>query len=211
MASQVPELWIEIRHGQGAHQVHKIGAAPVPNKLCPLTEKGRAQMKRTGGYLRNRFERIDEIFTSTYVRAQQSVNEIFVGAEPRIDSRLDELWHGVLHEYTREELLKLYPEEIEARERLGWFRCTPRGGQNCEEKVADLASFHRMLRADYAGKVVLAVYHGNAILLDGYLLQNLSVEEVERRHEESVCPNASVTVYEGRGNRLVVAEEFLVP
>ncbi len=194
-----PELIVFVRHGESAGNVLTVeerAAFEQPTHAYPLTERGRRQAEITGAYVRERFRPFDVCWSSYYRRAKETAALVFHGKVYE-DARLAEGQRGIYHTYTRDELMRYFPKEIERKKREGLYHHRPIGGENWPDIELRIHSFLGTLARDGDGKRVLIVGHGHWLILFQKLLEHFGIEEAERRYREGAVANASVTMFEG--------------
>lgn len=209
-----PKRIVIVRHGESTGNtltLEELAVGGHVNHLYPLTERGIEQVQKTGEYLRAWFVNFDEYFVSTYVRTQQTLKHMFPLAKPLIDSRLNEQSRGIWSYMAHDKVKKLYPEEEGIRKLQGWYHYRATGGQNCQDVEIFAYSFINTLLQSYEGKNVLIAAHGNWALLFWRIVMNKTIHEVEHRYHTNRFKNASVTIYEGKGQNLVITKDNYVP
>jgi len=209
-----PSQLVIMRHGEadGTNKtVEEIRAAGSANQRFPLTEFGRQQALVAGEYVRERFGSFDAVFTSSFLRAQETAGLLKLDREAVIDVRVDEWWRGIWYVLTNEEIRNRYPEEFLIRQTLGWFHYRPIGGESAQDVEMRIHSFAAYLREAYAGKKVLVVGHGNWQLLFWRIMTNATVAEAEKVYQTSRFENTSIALYEDHGRSLELVENRIVP
>ena len=207
-----PKLLLLVRHAESEGNVRpdpdERAAYEVATHAYPLTERGRRQAVMTGEWLRDVYGGFDVYYTSYYARAKETMTLMFPEARVYEDSRLAEANRGIYHTYTKEEIARYYPKELERKEREGLYHHRPFGGENWPDIEQRVHSFLGTLNRDCGGEKVLIVVHGFWLILFQKLVHHFSVEEAEARYRNQVVPNASVTAYEASektGGRLALA------
>ena len=215
-----PSRLVLVRHAESRGNViadpDERARFALPTHAYPLTERGRAQARLTGDYLRQTYGAFDVYYTSYYRRAQETMRLMFPEARIRDEEpRLREAERGIWATMTRREIAERFPEEIARKEKEGLYHYRPIGGQNWPDIEERAHSMLGTLRRDCGGKKVLMVVHGHWLILFQRLIHHFPIEEALRRYEQATAPNASVTVYRGapwwRRRRLVLQQEHFVP
>jgi len=196
-----PKLWVFVRHGRSeGNDLSKDERARLtyPTFEYRLTELGRRQAEITGEYLRENFGGFDRYYISTYRRTRETLEIMYPGVVPRVDSRLDEVDRGIENVLTQAEIAEQFPFEIERRRMFGRYRYRPLGGESWAEvehsRVTPIC--HHVTRK-YGGKRLLFVGHGTWFVIFGGKIHHRSIAETELEYEHRHPENASVTVYEG--------------
>ncbi len=123
-----------IRHGESEANLYHRHAGW---QQVSLTEKGVAQAKNVGAYLRN--IHFDKIYASDLIRAMQTAEHALPGCEYETDSNLREMAVGTLAGHTREEWTAIYGESyLKARATVDY---TAYGGENREMLTARARRF----------------------------------------------------------------------
>ncbi|MCX6744338.1 MAG: histidine phosphatase family protein [Candidatus Parcubacteria bacterium] len=209
-----PKRIVMVRHAESegnARGRDDESLEQIPNFKFHLTEKGIAQAQATGKYLREKFGDFKALFTSTYLRTQETLAAMYGIVPFVIDSRLNEHWRGIWHTMPKQMISEFYPQEERIAKREGWYHHRAPGGQACQDVELAIHSFNADLREFYANENVLIVCHGSWMILYARVIQQLSLAEAEHRHREKFYQNASITIYEGIGNELRVTLENFVP
>lgn len=214
MSRRWPEqLWI-VRHGQSAGNVAReladaAGLLTIDiaerDVDVPLSELGGEQARALGRW----FAALEPncrpctVLTSPYTRAVQTVTHIreagglHARAETLADERLREREFGVLDRLTYRGIAQRYPEQAEARARLGKFYHRPPGGESWCDVILRLRSVLDTISLHHSGNGsrVLIVAHQVVVLCLRYLLENLSEQDVLRIDKEEDVVNCGVTEY----------------
>lgn len=213
MSSAWPaRLWI-VRHGQSAGNVardraHAAGLGEIDLDIrdvdVPLSDLGRAQSEALGEWFAALppDERPTVVLTSTYLRAQQTAHLLrqaggLVGPEAVavVDERLREREFGVLDRLTTHGIQARYPEQAEARKRLGKFYHRPPGGESWCDVILRLRAALDTLSLHHRDERVLIVGHQVVVLCLRYLLEGLTEAEILAIDAEADVANCGVTTY----------------
>lgn len=189
-----------VRHAQSLGNI--LGADgraqhPLPNWQYDLTEEGRAQARIMGEYLKEQgHDTFPLCLHSTYRRTKETA-EIIAGTPGlnigtiRATSLLDEKWDGVLHDLSKEEIEKYYPEQARLRERTGYYHHRAPGGQNCPDVELYVREFLREW-GDYEGPL-LVVGHGRWFQIFQRFIHRIPIQDFNEQ-VKSVA-NCSLTIY----------------
>lgn len=210
-----PSQIVIVRHAESEGNAKTPTDSSFRNKAnhsFSLTDEGRKQAKITGNYLKEKYGRFDVYICSTFKRTQETLSVMYPEVTPVIDSRLDEMWRGIWHTMTEEEVAKYYPEERRIWDREGWYHYRAPGGQNGQDVELIICSFLYHLREFFGGKRILVVGHGTWMIFLWRILFNHSVAEAEAKYKSNKYKNASVTVLESKdGLAMELSLENYVP
>lgn len=214
MPARFPEtLWI-IRHGESSGNVARdaadLGGLSVIDIAerdvdVPLSALGHQQSAALGRWFAQvpAAGRPNVIIMSPYRRATQTAVHIREagGVDPQaawvVDERLREKEFGILDRLTRHGIREQFPEQAEARARIGKFYHRPPGGESwCDvilrlRSVLDTISLHHSA----PGVRVLIVAHQVIVLCMRYLLEELTEEQILGIDREGDVANCGVTEY----------------
>jgi broad specificity phosphatase PhoE len=219
-------LWI-VRHGESAGNVARDAASLAGRPEIdiaqrdmdvPLSPLGERQAAALGHWFAEMPSdgRPQAILSSPYVRARhtaeiaRAVAGIDLREVPLIaDERLREREFGILDRLTTIGIAQLYPEQAEARRRLGKFYHRPPGGESWCDVILRLRSVIDTLTREYCRERVLLVCHTVVVLCFRYLLERLSEERILAIDRAEDVANCSVTSYRfdpaaGRHGKLVL-------
>ncbi|WP_421729153.1 histidine phosphatase family protein [Brevundimonas sp.] len=205
-------LWI-VRHGQSAGNVardraHAAGLGEIDLDIrdvdVPLSELGHEQSEALGKWFAAlpKDDRPTVVLTSTYLRAQQTATAIAEagGLVERdlgfcIDERLREREFGVLDRLTTQGIEAQYPEQAEARRRLGKFYHRPPGGESWCDVILRLRAALDTLSLHHRDERVLIVGHQVVVLCLRYLLEGLTETDILAIDADGDVANCGVTSY----------------
>ncbi|HEY4515595.1 MAG TPA: histidine phosphatase family protein [Candidatus Paceibacterota bacterium] len=210
----LPSLIVLVRHGESEGNVKgptDISFENKANHQFVLSEKGKEESRVTGEYLRAKYGKFDAYLCSTFVRTQETLSLMYPEVTPNIEFRLDELWRGIWHAMTEEDVDKYYPKERAISEREGWYHYRAPGGQNGTDIELMICSFLSHLREFYGDKRILIVGHGTWMIFLWRLMCGHSLADAEARYKNNKFKNASVTVMEKKNDRLVLVTDNYVP
>ena len=230
--SDWPErLWL-VRHGQSAGNVARDAAESGGLKLIDIEARdadtalsvlGEQQSQALAGWFADQDEeqQPDVLFTSPFVRAQETVRAVAAALEPRqleiqADERLREKEFGVLDRYTKLGIAEKFADLAAQRARVGKFYFRPPGGESWCDVILRLRSVVEELRRDYAGHRVLIVSHQVVVNCFRYLLERMDEAEILEIDRGNDVPNCSITEYgfadTARGRRFTLTRSnFVVP
>jgi len=125
------------------------------------------------------------------------------------DERLREKEFGVLDRLTRAGIESRFPDQAEARTRIGKFYHRPPGGESWCDVVLRLRSVIETITREYRRERVLVVSHQVIVNCFRYLLERLDERRILEIDREADVPNCSVTSYRfdrtrGRQGKLVL-------
>lgn len=197
-----------VRHGESAGNVAAAKAAEsgaelidVPSRDADvsLSDTGAEQAQALGLGLGRLPEgrRPDAVWSSTYVRAQETAQIAIKAAELDVPLRLDERLRdrelGVLDMLTVAGVEARFPEEAQRRRWLGKFYHRPAGG----ESWADLALRVRSVMVDLdrlqGSQRILLVCHDAIVMTFRYVCEGLTESQVLGIAHEDPVRNVSLT------------------
>ncbi|HEX8470364.1 MAG TPA: histidine phosphatase family protein [Brevundimonas sp.] len=205
-------LWI-VRHGQSAGNVardraHAEGLGEIDLDIrdvdVPLSDLGHEQSAALGKWFAAlpTEDRPTVVLTSTYLRARQTAAAIaevggVIGgdAPPSVDERLREREFGILDRLTTQGIMARYPEQAEARRRLGKFYHRPPGGESWCDVILRLRAALDTLSLHHRDENVLIVGHQVVVLCLRYLLEGLTEDEILAIDAQGDVANCGVTTY----------------
>lgn len=195
-----PKKLVLVRHAESEGNIRSVDERAEfekPSHEYSITERGRAQARLTGDWLReNGHDDFHVIYTSYYRRVQDTLLTMFPDAKFREDPRLAEASRGVFSTMTREEMERELPWEIRRKEKEGLYHFRPLGGENWPDVELRIHSFLGTMARDGDSQRWLIVCHGFWLIMFQRLIEHFSIEEAVRRYKGKVFENASVTIYE---------------
>ena len=123
-------------------------------------------------------------------------------AEVVLDERLREREFGVLDRLTRAGIEARFPEEAEARARVGKFYYRPPGGESWCDVALRVRSMLDTMGREHAGERILVVAHEVVIYVFRYVLERLGEVELLELNRETELANCSVTTYDAATDAL---------
>ena len=205
-------LWI-VRHGESAGNVardraYATGAFRIDiaerDMDVPLSERGVEQSRALAEWFaRMPDEKSPEaVLTSPYLRAWQTAQFVCQrhdrfadGRNVMRDERLREREFGVLDRLTHSGIAKFFPDQAEARGRVGKFYHRPPGGESWCDVILRLRSVLDTLSLHYADRRVLIVAHEVVVLCLRYLLEELDEARIMAIDRQGDVVNCGVTEY----------------
>ncbi|MDQ6826919.1 MAG: histidine phosphatase family protein [Candidatus Eremiobacteraeota bacterium] len=226
-----PDEILIVRHGESAGNVARNKAEAsghavidIPTRDCdvPLSALGEQQADALGRWLKGNDERPTAIFTSPYVRAQQTTHFALNAAGLHdvsiiVDERLREKEFGILDSITIAGIRAMHPEQAEMRNRLGKFYFRPPGGESWCDVILRLRSMIDTFTREYRGERLLIVSHQVVVLCFRYLFERLTEEQILEIDHDADVANCAVTSYvfdpdQGRRGKLALERyNFVAP
>lgn len=214
-----PQRLILIRHGQSEGNVlsqEERVNLDVSTYKYKLTDLGRQQAAMTGEEIHRRFpDGFDAIFSSYYDRAKETARIVFPTECIRESALLAEANRGIWHHGTHDQVLAHSPEEIQRKQRDGYYHYRPSGGENWPDIEQRIEIFLLKLANEYAGQTVCVVGHGHLFVCFQRVVDGISIEEAIKRYKNNYFDNASITTYRpksvNRHPRLVLERDPEVP
>ncbi len=204
-----PASLLLVRHGESAgnvarDQAEASGAAWIDiaerDMDVVLSELGARQADAVGHWLADRAQaRPTVALTSPYVRACNTATIALEAAgldiELAVDERLREREFGVLDRLTKRGIEERFPDQAQARARIGKFYHRPPGGESwCDVALRVRSALETMAR-EHAGEDVLVVAHQVVILMFRYVLEQLTEQEILAIGRGEELANCSVTTF----------------
>jgi len=143
-----------LRHGESIRQIKDI-AVCFPEKIhCPLTKKGRGQIKKSAQELNS--QKIDIIFASDLLRTRETAQIVVkeTGALLIFDKRLREFDVGIFNGKSPKLVHDYFKESLEMR-----FKKKIPGGENYSDVKKRTYSFLKEVDKNYSNKNILIVSH----------------------------------------------------
>jgi broad specificity phosphatase PhoE len=214
-----PEAITLVRHAESAGNVARdlaeASGAPFIDIAerdmdVPLSRRGEDQAAALGRWIADAAEPPAAILSSPYLRAHETARLLreTSGLEPPIvlDERLREREFGVLDRLTRVGIEQRYPEQAEARRRLGKFYHRPPGGESWCDVALRVRSALDSISREHAGDRVLIVAHEVVVLMFRYVIERLTEADVLALGRSANLANCSVSSFvrrpDGSGMRL---------
>jgi broad specificity phosphatase PhoE len=166
----------------------------------PLSTRGEQQAQAVGSWVGGLGRKAPTVvLTSPYVRARRTA-ELLLGSAGLhlpivLDERLREREFGVLDRLTKVGIVERYPEQVEARRRIGKFYHRPPGGESWCDVALRVRSVLDSVTREHSGEHVLIVAHQVVIMIFRYVLEALPEEELLRISREIDLANCSLTTF----------------
>jgi broad specificity phosphatase PhoE len=188
----------------------------TPDHLVELTAAGHEQARQTGHALRERFGVFDRIYTSGYVRTEQTAEGLLSAyddgerARMRIETNfyIRERDPGYTYDMTEAEAGAAFPWLEEYWQTFGGFFSRPPGGESLADLAARVDTFLATLDRERAGQRVLVVAHGGTIRCLRYLLERWEYEKVSDLLRDDPPINCGVTTYTSAAGRGLELEDY---
>ncbi len=210
-----PDLLVVVRHAESMRNKAKKGSTyfaddearacvkGIPDHKIPLTEDGVAHARRTGIALRNRFGPFDFIYTSGYLRTDQTRDGIVdaytpdeqAGMQFRIHTFLRERDPGYTYDMTTAEAEAAFPYLAEYWKTHGGFMAAPPGGESLLKMLERVYLLRNEIRHKRPGRKILWVTHGGTIRCIRAVYEQWSYDQAEKWPPGQSPKNCGVTVY----------------
>jgi broad specificity phosphatase PhoE len=225
---QRPALLVIVRHAESARNQAKKGSVyfaddaarrivrGTPDHLVELTEDGHKQALETGIAIRERFGVFDYVYTSGYLRTEQTAQGLLAAyteaererMQVRMNLFIRERDSGFAYDMTEAEAEAAFPWLSEYWQTFGGFMARPPGGESLADVVARVHTFLDTLFRDRVGQKVLVVTHGGTIRCLRFALERWDYARAEGWPPGQAPANCGVTVYRRSedGERLVLED-----
>jgi broad specificity phosphatase PhoE len=166
----------------------------------PLSDRGMEQARALGTWLEALgADRPSVVVTSPYRRAAQTAEVAWsssnIGVPLVVDERLRERDFGMLDRLTKRGITERFPEQAEARARVGKFYYRPPGGESWCDVALRVRSVLDTISREHPDERVLVVAHEVVILMFRYVLERLTEREILAIGSRSQLLNCAVTTY----------------
>ncbi|MFU8946519.1 histidine phosphatase family protein [Mycetocola zhadangensis] len=200
------QLWL-VRHGEStanvlATEAQRAGAEAIAvthrDADVPLSDAGTQQAEALGRWLASAETTPEAVWSSPYLRAQQTIAIALEGAGTDlpilVDERLRDRELGILDALTSHGVDVRLPEEAARRRWLGKFYYRPPGGESWTDVVLRVRSFLRDLDDSASdGRPVLIAAHDAVVMVFLYVCLGWSERELLDFISTHTVLNASVT------------------
>ncbi len=204
-----PSELLLVRHGESAGNVARDAAeasgAPwieiaERDQDVALSDRGVEQSQALGHWLTERRDARPAVAVASPYRRAADTAHIALGASRLdipivLDERLREREFGVLDRLTKRGITERFPDEAQARARVGKFYYRPPSGESWCDVALRVRSALDTISREYADERVLIVAHQVVILMFRYVLEHLTEAEVLAIGSEVELLNCSVTSY----------------
>ena len=207
-------LWI-VRHGQSAGNAAADRAEAAASAVIdiaerdadvPLSSLGERQARALGRWFAAQppEQRPTVILSSPYLRALQTARFVAQALPQEVtvvaDERLREKDLGSLDRLTRRGWVERFPEQAEARRRLGKFYFRAPGGESWCDVLLRVRSAAAELQLRYVHERPLIVAHQVVVLCLRYVIERLDEAAILRIDGEAALANCAVTAYAAGGD-----------
>jgi len=202
-------LWI-VRHGQSAGNAAADRAEATASDVIdiaerdadvPLSALGERQARALGRWFATQppEQRPTVILSSPYRRAMQTARFVAEALPHQLavfpDERLREKDLGSLDRLTRRGWAERFPEQAEARRRLGKFYFRAPGGESWCDVVLRVRSVADELQLRHGRERPLIVAHQVVVLCLRYVIERLDEAAILRIDADAPLANCAVTAY----------------
>ena len=208
-AGSWPEALLLVRHGESAGNVARDAAEEAGELLIDiadrdmdveLSEQGERQARALGRWLADLGDEAPTVgVTSPYRRAcrtaELAVETAGIECELYHDERLREREFGVLDRLTALGIKEHFPDQAEARSRLGKFYHRPPGGESWADVGLRVRSLLDSVTREHAGERVMIVAHQVVIQMFRYVLERLTERQILDISRGEELLNCSVTTF----------------
>lgn len=181
--------------------------AKVPDQRISLTKRGISQAKQISKYLLDKIGVPDVVFHSGYTRTKQTTEGILTEYkkkkklvfEVKENLAIRERDGGYVHTLLESEKNMHFPYLEEYWRILGSVFARPVGGESLIDVMEQrISPFIEKINREYAGKTVFLVTHGRAIQCMRFLLDEMTMEQMEAFMDDkkNLPKNCGVTIYE---------------
>ncbi|MCK4520685.1 class I tRNA ligase family protein [Candidatus Parcubacteria bacterium] len=167
-----------LRHGESECFKKHILSYKNKGAGCPLTKKGREQIKKAVQELKK--EKIDLIFSSDFLRTKQTAEIISkeIGKKVKYDKRLIEVNIGIFDGKNIKEYRKLFEGKIDK------FDKRPFKGESYTDVKKRVYDFLKEVDKKYKNKNILIVSHGGPILMAESIVKGFSQQEITQHWQD---------------------------
>jgi broad specificity phosphatase PhoE len=205
-----------VRHGESIGNVARVAAESAGHHLIdiaerdmdvPLSPRGEEQAAAVGRWLRTlpRTARPQVALSSPYRRACHTAEIALASGGLRIrvvlDERLREREFGVLDRLTKSGIIERFPDQAEARARVGKFYHRPPGGESWSDVTLRVRSVLDSITREYGGQHVMIVAHQVVILMFRYVIERMTEAEILALDRSNELANCSITSFRAVGRR----------
>src|SRR3954449_3940174 len=205
-----PEALLLVRHGESAGNVARDdaearGLATIDiaerDMDVPLSATGCEQAAAAGSWLASAASHQPTIVVSSpYARTREtarvSLDESgLTDVELVVDERLREREFGALDRLTKRGIVERFPDEAEARHRLGKFYHRPPSGESWCDVALRVRSAVDTMSREYSRERVFVVAHQVVILMFRYVLERMTEEDILGVDRATEVANCAVTTF----------------
>jgi broad specificity phosphatase PhoE len=205
-----------VRHGESVGNVAREAAELAGHPIIdiadrdmdvPLSDLGEQQAAALGTWLAAlpRGARPGVALSSPYKRACGTAEIALDVAGLRVpvvlDERLREREFGVLDRLTKPGIIARFPDQAEARARVGKFYHRPPGGESWADVALRVRSALDSVTREYGGQHVLVVAHQVVVLMFRYVIERMTEAEILTLDRRVELANCSITSFRSVGRR----------
>lgn len=208
-----PASLLLVRHGESlgnvaAETARTAGAAWIDvaerDMDVVLSERGRRQADALGVWLADQGRsRPTVALASPYARARETACRAVVAGhldlELTFDERLREREFGMFDRLTARGIAERFPDQADARTRVGKFYYRPPGGESWCDVALRVRSVLDSVTREHPGEHVLVVAHEVVVLMFRYVLEHMDETTVLATGRTEQLANCSVTSFEYDG------------
>jgi broad specificity phosphatase PhoE len=205
-----PRSLLLVRHAESSGNVARDHAEAQGLELIDiatrdmdvsLSELGVRQAAALGTWLGARGAEAPTVaVVSPYVRtvqtAQTALASSGLGAPLILDERLREREFGALDRLTKRGIEARFPEQAEARARVGKFYYRPPGGESWCDVALRVRAVIDSISREHAGARLIIVTHEVVIFVFRYVIERLTEAQVLRMSAANELANCSITCFE---------------
>jgi 2,3-bisphosphoglycerate-dependent phosphoglycerate mutase len=184
-------LLVLVRHGQSEWNLKNVFTGW---KDPDLSEKGVAEAKAAGKFLKAKQLSFDIAYTSVLTRAQHTLDLILAelgqtGLETICDQALNERDYGELTGLNKDDARKKWGEEQVHVWRRS-YDVAPPGGESLKDTLARALPYYmKLIQPDVlSGKRVLVVAHGNSLRALIMAIEGLTPQQILKRELDTGIP-----------------------
>jgi broad specificity phosphatase PhoE len=180
----------------------------------PLSDRGERQARALGDWLaRQHRRRPTVVLASPYVRAVSTASLALeaggLATTVVLDERLREREFGILDRLTRAGIRARFPDQADARARVGKFYHRPPGGESWCDVALRVRSALDTISREHDREHVVVVAHQVVVLMFCAVLLGWSEREVLDADRREELANCSVTTFvRRRGQPTMALERF---
>jgi broad specificity phosphatase PhoE len=225
---QGPALLVVVRHAESVRNQAKKDTVyfaddaarrvlrGTPDHLIELTPAGHEQARQTGRAIRERFGTFDCVYTSGYVRTEQTAQGLLAAYSDEERSRIPvrtnlfirERDSGYGYDMTEDEAEAAFPWLAEYWQTFGPFFSRPPGGESLADLATRVDTFLAFLAREQAGRRVLVVTHGGTIRCLRFMAEGWPYEKFGQVFSANPPVNCGVTTYRSGPVGAVELEEY---
>ena len=211
-----PALLVIVRHAESQRNEAKKGQTyfaddaarnrikGIADHKIKLTDEGWKQARLTGKEIKKRFGTFDYVYTSGYVRTEETLDAILESyskkeiesMQRRANSFIRERDPGYTYDMTETEAKISFPWLKDYWNTFGGFFSAPPGGESLAAVCERVYLFLHSLKHDRDQKRILVVTHGGTIRCFRALIERWDYDRATKWPEGHSPKNCGITVYE---------------